>query len=55
MLMGEMRNTEFYSENMKGRNYFGDTGINRRIILKQILEMWNGFVWLRIGFSGGFF
>jgi hypothetical protein len=35
--MGEMRNT--YKENLKGRDYSEDLGIDRRIILEWILGM----------------
>jgi len=37
-----------------------DIGVNRKIILKYVLGkyfgmMWSGFIWLRIGTSGGLF
>jgi hypothetical protein len=56
--MGQMRNaTKFWSENLKGRNYSQDKGIDERKILKWILEkqegkVWTGCIWLRIGTSG---
>jgi hypothetical protein len=34
--MGEMKNTIFWLENMKGRNHLGDLGINGKIMLKSI-------------------
>jgi hypothetical protein len=42
--MGEMY-TEFWLENLKGRDYFGNLGINARIILKWILNKYGGRVW----------
>jgi hypothetical protein len=38
----------------------GDIGVDGRIVLKRIVKkqgvkMWPGFVWIRIGFSGGLF
>jgi hypothetical protein len=33
-----MRNTQFYMENLTGRYQLGDLGIDRRIILKRILD-----------------
>jgi hypothetical protein len=32
--MGEMRNTEFWSEDLKGRDHFGDPWIGGKVILK---------------------
>jgi hypothetical protein len=42
------------------RDYFGDLGVDGRIILKRILKTWNlgvwiGIVWLRVGTWGDFF
>jgi hypothetical protein len=45
--------TKSQSENLKGRDRMGDFGVDSRIILKWILMVWTGFVWLRIGTSGG--
>jgi hypothetical protein len=44
---------------VKRRNNLRDRGADVRIILKwilnkQVLRMWTGFIWLRIGSSGGF-
>jgi hypothetical protein len=43
---------------MKGRDYFGDTGEDGRIILKLILKKqnkteWSGFIWCRSWTSDG--
>jgi hypothetical protein len=45
-------------ENLKGRDHLVDIGVDRRFLLKWILKkqgarMWTGFIWLRIGSSGG--
>jgi hypothetical protein len=46
-------------ENLKGREHSEDLGIDKRIILELILDKcgwnvwWIGFIWLRIGTSGG--
>jgi hypothetical protein len=45
-------------ESLKGRDHSEDLGIDGRIILNfilgiQVLRMWIGFVWFRIGSSGG--
>jgi hypothetical protein len=42
---------------VEGRNHSEDTGIDGRIILKGVYkeyggQLWNGFMWLRIGTSG---
>jgi hypothetical protein len=47
-----------WSGNLKGRDHSEDIGVDGMIILKRILEeqgwkMWIGFIWLRIGTSGG--
>jgi hypothetical protein len=44
--------------NLKGRDHSEDVGIDGRIILelilgKQVGKVWTGFIWLRIGTSGG--
>jgi hypothetical protein len=41
----------------KGRNYFGDTGIDGKIILKSILQkqderVWIALNWVSIGCNG---
>jgi hypothetical protein len=42
------------SENLKGRDYFGDLSIDGRIIIKRVLKInmirgsETGFIWLRI-------
>jgi hypothetical protein len=46
------------SENPKGRGNMEDLVIDGRMILRRILQkqdvrVWTGFVWLRIGISGG--
>jgi len=50
--------TTFQLEYLIRRDHLGDLGI-AGIILKCILnkygvKMWTGFIWLRIGMSGGF-
>jgi hypothetical protein len=49
---------KFCSENLKGKITLGDLGIDGRAILKwtlgtQDVKAWTGFMWLRIGSSGG--
>jgi hypothetical protein len=58
--MGEMRSVIqfFWLENLKGRDHLEDLSIDGRIILERILgkydgNIWTGFIWLRIGTSGG--
>jgi hypothetical protein len=36
--MGEMRNTKFRSENLKGRDVFRNISVEARIILEWILK-----------------
>jgi hypothetical protein len=48
------------SENLKGRDNSEDLGTDGKIIVEWILgkqggKVWTGFVWLRIGTSGGLF
>jgi hypothetical protein len=49
---------KFWSENIKGGDYLGGIGLDRRIIFKCILKklgmkVWIGFIWLQIGYNGG--
>jgi hypothetical protein len=51
--------TGFWLENLRGRDRFGDLGVDGRILLKRILKklgmkMWIGFVRLRMSSIGGF-
>jgi hypothetical protein len=46
-------------ENLKGQDHLEDLGIDEKLILEWILKklggkVWTGFIWLRIGTSGGF-
>jgi hypothetical protein len=48
----------FWLENLKGRDHFKDLGVDGKVILEWILRkrcgnVWTGFIWLRIGTSGG--
>jgi hypothetical protein len=48
----------FWGLDVKGRDHFGDLGVDRRVILKRILEkygttMRTGISWLRIRSSSG--
>jgi hypothetical protein len=50
--------TIFWSEGLKGRDHSEDLGVDGRMVLKLILgkqcgKVWTGFIWLRIGTSGG--
>jgi hypothetical protein len=52
--------TRFLLENLKGKDHSEDIGIDGKVILEWILgkygrKMWTGFIWLRIGTSGGLF
>jgi hypothetical protein len=43
---------------LKGRDHSEDLGVDTKIILERIVrkygeETWTGFIWLRIGTSGG--
>jgi hypothetical protein len=54
---GEVR-TEFWSGNLRERDYLEDLGVDGRVILKLIIkkwdgEAWAGLIWLRIGAGGG--
>jgi hypothetical protein len=48
----------FWFENLKGRDYLENLGTDKRKILEWMLgkyggKVWTGFIWLRIGTSGG--
>jgi hypothetical protein len=50
--------TEFGLKSLKGRDFSEDVGVDERIILKWILGMsggrvWIGFIWLMVRPSGG--
>jgi hypothetical protein len=50
--------TQFWSENLKERDHSEGLVVDWKIILEQILgkyvgKVWTGFIWLRIGTSGG--
>jgi len=52
--------TKFWSENLEGKDHSGRLGIDGKVILEWILEkqigkVWTGFIWFRIGISGGLF
>jgi hypothetical protein len=46
----------FLSENLKGRDYLEDLGINGKVISKWFLreyrKVWTGYIWLKTGISG---
>jgi hypothetical protein len=49
--------TQFWSENIKGRDLLGDLGVGGKIILKWILKVygvrvWSGFMCLTVRCSG---
>jgi hypothetical protein len=54
----EERQAEFYGEISKERHNFENLVIHGRTTLKMIVKkdsgLWVGFIWLRIGRSGGF-
>jgi hypothetical protein len=55
--MGEVTNTKFLSENLKGRDHSEDLGTDEKMISELILgklggKVWTGCIWLRIGTSG---
>jgi hypothetical protein len=48
----------FWLGDLKGRDYLEHIGLDGVIILEWILgkedgKLWTGFIWLRIGISGG--
>jgi len=54
--MGEVTNTKFLSENLKGRDHSEDLGTDEKMISELILgklggKVWTGCIWLRIGTS----
>jgi hypothetical protein len=49
---------QFWSENLKERDHSENLGADGKVILEYILgkyggNVWTGFIWLRIGTSGG--
>jgi hypothetical protein len=47
---------KFWSENLKGRGYSEDLGVDRIlewVLRKQGGKVWSGFIWLRTGTTGG--
>jgi hypothetical protein len=49
--------TNFYFENLKGRDHLRDLGIDwiisKYVIKKWVMRLWTRFMWLRIGMNGG--
>jgi hypothetical protein len=48
----------FWWANLRERDYFVDTGVVRRILLRRTFRkyyvgVWNSSIWLRIGAGGG--
>jgi hypothetical protein len=48
----------YWWESLKERDHYEDLGVRGRIILRWILErwdgvVWTGMIWLRIGTGGG--
>jgi hypothetical protein len=49
---------KFWTGNLTGKEHSEDLGVDGRIILEWILGkeggyVWTGYIWLRIGTSGG--
>jgi hypothetical protein len=47
--MGQMRNAYIFSEDLKGRDYLENIGVDKKMILKCILKkqymiLWTGFM-----------
>jgi hypothetical protein len=56
--MGGKKCTQFFSENLMGRDHLEDLGIDRKAISECILgkyggKVWTGCIWFRTGTSGG--
>jgi hypothetical protein len=57
--IGNMRNVcKILVGKREGKSYLQDTGVDGSMMLKWILNkqdrgVWTGFIWLRIGTSGG--
>jgi len=60
--IGQMRknrgDTTYWLEDLRRRNYLGDLGLGRIILLKQTLQkygmkMWTGFNWLNTRSKNG--
>jgi hypothetical protein len=52
--------TGFLLENLKRKDHFEDLVVDGKMILEPILmkcrgKVWTGFIWLKIGSSGGLF
>jgi len=50
--------TGFWWGNLRERDHLGDSGVDRRVILRRIFMKWDvglrsGSSWLRIGTGGG--
>jgi hypothetical protein len=50
---GITQGTTILIENLKGKDYLGDLGVDRRIMLKWIWRLWTGIRWFNIGSSAG--
>jgi hypothetical protein len=56
--MGEKNTCRILVEKPEERDHWEDLDVGGRIILRRILErsdgvVWTGFIWLKIGTSGG--
>jgi len=52
-MQGEMRNINFWPENLKGRYNIEDWGVDGRIILEHILQKMEVLNWIRLPPQGG--